>query len=83
MGDEDLRLSTFFLGLFMGGGGTVTTLNGKGQELVRIGVSTEGLGLVTAYDPTGRPFRWLRGRSPLSASLPGISDTSDETGLLH
>ncbi len=34
-------------------------------------------------ETNGRPFRWLRGRSPLSASLPGISDTSDETGLLH
>jgi hypothetical protein len=42
------------LGVAIGGGGTVTTTNGNGKELVSIGVSTDGIGLVTAYDPSGR-----------------------------
>ena len=32
----------------------VITLNGKGQQLVKIGASTTGVGLVTALDPSGR-----------------------------
>ena len=34
--------------------GTVTTLNGKGRELVTLGVTTDGTGIVVALDPRGR-----------------------------
>ena len=44
-----------WLGATLKGAGVIITKNGKGKELVRIGESDpEGMGLVTAYDPSGR-----------------------------
>ena len=42
------------LGDGIGLGGTVTTANGKGQAIVRLSVTTEGIGIVTTMNGTGQ-----------------------------
>jgi len=37
----------------------VTTLDGKGQNLVRIAASKDGMGMVGVFDPSGRRRRGL------------------------
>ena len=39
------------------GAGVLATFNGKGQELVELGATTDGEGFVLAFDPSGRRRR--------------------------